>query len=362
VQALEESLSQLPQLVQLLTPEQQDQFFELLARSLQGNAELTAKEKRSLRRSLTRKLEDYNIEDARFIADTLADMEIEGEIDFLLPLLQTAHSIWIIELAYNLTCLQSNARNILTAVERASKVVFALKSYARYDASGQKQLASLSEGIDTVLELYRNQMKQGIEVIRRDRDLPLFLCYPDELMQVWTNLIHNAIQAMRSHLRGLRQKLKAAGAPKNFIETVYGLGYRLKSFGSEAEPATETPPPPQPQKASRQAKHLKMLAKAWKEHKQTSLDHLNLLAETAVTAEKGALNANSQDRARRAAHSLAGTLGTFGFAEGSRLARELEHLLQADFPLKASQVPVFKALVMAIALSWDKLGKLLNRG
>jgi len=196
VQALEESLSQLPQLVQLLTPEQQDQFFELLARSLQGNAELTAKEKRSLRRSLTRKLEDYNIEDARFIADTLADMEIEGEIDFLLPLLQTAHSIWIIELAYNLTCLQSNARNILTAVERASKVVFALKSYARYDASGQKQLASLSEGIDTVLELYRNQMKQGIEVIRRDRDLPLFLCYPDELMQVWTNLIHNAIQAM----------------------------------------------------------------------------------------------------------------------------------------------------------------------
>jgi len=173
------------------------------------------------------------------------------------------------------------------------------------------------------------------------------------LDNLWSSEEFSAEATMRSHLRGLRQKLKAAGAPKNFIETVYGLGYRLKSFGSEAEPATETPPPPQPQKASRQAKHLKMLAKAWKEHKQTSLDHLNLLAETAVTAEKGALNANSQDRARRAAHSLAGTLGTFGFAEGSRLARELEHLLQADFPLKASQVPVFKALVMALRREID---------
>ncbi len=32
---------------------------------------------------------------------------------------------------------------------------------------------------------------------------------------------------VKSHLRSLRQKLKAAGAPSNLIETVYGLGYRL---------------------------------------------------------------------------------------------------------------------------------------
>ncbi|MFM7276993.1 MAG: response regulator transcription factor [Microcystis aeruginosa] len=32
---------------------------------------------------------------------------------------------------------------------------------------------------------------------------------------------------VKVHLRGLRQKLKAAGAPENFIETVHGVGYRL---------------------------------------------------------------------------------------------------------------------------------------
>ncbi|NEO85986.1 MAG: response regulator transcription factor [Spirulina sp. SIO3F2] len=34
-------------------------------------------------------------------------------------------------------------------------------------------------------------------------------------------------ETVKVHLRSLRQKLKAAGAPSNLIETVYGLGYRL---------------------------------------------------------------------------------------------------------------------------------------
>lgn len=33
---------------------------------------------------------------------------------------------------------------------------------------------------------------------------------------------------IKAHVRSLRQKLKAVGAPADLIETVYGLGYRLK--------------------------------------------------------------------------------------------------------------------------------------
>ena len=33
---------------------------------------------------------------------------------------------------------------------------------------------------------------------------------------------------VKAHIRGLRQKLKSVGAPGDLIETVYGLGYRLK--------------------------------------------------------------------------------------------------------------------------------------
>jgi len=36
--------------------------------------------------------------------------------------------------------------------------------------------------------------------------------------------------SIKAHIKRLRQKLKAAGAPNDFIETVYGLGYRLKQY------------------------------------------------------------------------------------------------------------------------------------
>lgn len=35
---------------------------------------------------------------------------------------------------------------------------------------------------------------------------------------------------IKAHIRGLRHKLKLAGAPADLIETVYGLGYRLKQL------------------------------------------------------------------------------------------------------------------------------------
>jgi signal transduction histidine kinase len=76
--------------------------------------------------------------------------------------------------------------------------VFALKSYARYDTTGEKIEINITDGIETVLTLYHNQLKQGVEVIRNYADLPAVLCYPDELNQVWTNLVHNALQAMNN--------------------------------------------------------------------------------------------------------------------------------------------------------------------
>jgi len=75
-------------------------------------------------------------------------------------------------------------------------VVFALKNYARFDSSGEMVKANLVEGIETVLTLYHNQLKHGVEVRRNLSEVPHIPCYPDELNQVWTNLVHNALQAM----------------------------------------------------------------------------------------------------------------------------------------------------------------------
>jgi signal transduction histidine kinase len=195
-QALSKSISQLPQLFERLDLQQQVAFFALLDRALNSNSQVTTKEKRQYKRALTHQLEEHSIDDARRIADTLTDIGIYDQIESFLPLLLTPDADWILQLAYNLARLHFNSKNISTAIERAAKIVFALKNYAHFDSSGTKQSAQITDGIETVLELYHNQLKKGVDVIKDYQSLPPLLCYPDELMQVWTNLIHNAIQAM----------------------------------------------------------------------------------------------------------------------------------------------------------------------
>ncbi|MBD2329054.1 response regulator transcription factor [Alkalinema sp. FACHB-956] len=47
--------------------------------------------------------------------------------------------------------------------------------------------------------------------------------------QVWSLTESPTEEAVKSHIKALRQKLKAAGSPEDFIETVHGMGYRLKA-------------------------------------------------------------------------------------------------------------------------------------
>jgi len=54
----------------------------------------------------------------------------------------------------------------------------------------------IHEGIETTLIILQNQLKYGIEVVKRYGELPRIPCYANELNQVWTNIIHNALQAM----------------------------------------------------------------------------------------------------------------------------------------------------------------------
>jgi signal transduction histidine kinase len=89
-----------------------------------------------------------------------------------------------------------NARNVNAAVERVAKIVKALKSFSHFNIGTEKIDANLVEGMETVLTIYQGQTKVGVEVVRNYEDIPLLNCFPDELNQVWTNLIHNALQAM----------------------------------------------------------------------------------------------------------------------------------------------------------------------
>ncbi|MBE9115331.1 PAS domain S-box protein [Lusitaniella coriacea LEGE 07157] len=196
--ALDNTLRLFPQLFQQLSPQQQTDFFALLEASRQNAETLSFREERKRKRVLRQELGDRGFEDADTLATLLIRLNLTENIEPFLSLLQTEKNTLILDAAYNLVSQQSNSENIKLAVEKASKIVFALKNYARQDRSGEMVKANVADGIDVVLTIYHNQLKQGIQIRRSEEEVPDILCYPEELNQVWTNLLHNAIQAMNN--------------------------------------------------------------------------------------------------------------------------------------------------------------------
>ncbi len=192
---LDESLSEMPEFFLSLDASLTDSFFSLINSSLSKDVHITSKEERQMRKKLKIYLEELEIDDSDTLAYLLTEMGIQ-DISAFHQILTDKNCGRIIQMAYKICGLKSSIQTIKTATDRASKVVFALKTYGRYDHKNELVKANVTEGILTVLTLYANKLKQGVEVVQKYEKIPEIDCYPDELNQIWTNVIHNAIQAM----------------------------------------------------------------------------------------------------------------------------------------------------------------------
>ncbi|MFB8793578.1 MAG: AAA family ATPase [Microcoleus sp.] len=195
---LNQNLNQLPSFFQSLSPQRQQQFIEMLERSQQNTTTVSGRERRQLRKAIVSQLQAQGMTEADSVANLLLDLGICDRLEPLISIFQDAECENFLKTVRQFVRLQESTRDIKIASERAAKIVFALKTYARFNQTGETVEANIIDGIEVVLTLYQNQLKQGVEVIRKYQDLPRIRCYFDELNQVWTNLIHNGLQAMNN--------------------------------------------------------------------------------------------------------------------------------------------------------------------
>lgn len=93
---------------------------------------------------------------------------------------------------------------------------------ATHEVTYAGQLLSLSPKEFSILEFF---LRNGRRVFT----------YSVILDQLWAYEETPGEDAVRTHIKGLRQKFRRVGAPADLIETVYGLGYRLKPLESIAD-------------------------------------------------------------------------------------------------------------------------------
>jgi signal transduction histidine kinase len=156
---------------------------------------LTTREERPLRMQLQAQLSALNLDQASLLASKLCQINIYS-IDSQLEKLIGPNFPLIVDTLHILFLEQKNNATTLTSVEKASRIVKALKMYLHTSEDNTPESYNLRESIDTVLTIYHNQIKHGIHVTLDVPENIQLSGFVEQIGQVWTNLIVNACQAM----------------------------------------------------------------------------------------------------------------------------------------------------------------------
>jgi DNA-binding response OmpR family regulator len=135
---------------------------------------------------------------------------------------------------------------------------------------------------------------------------------------------------VRAHIKSLRRKLERAGG-EDLIETVYGLGYRLRALDIRKQETKTSPIPPAGTTVEQQSQQISPeLVPIWERVRDQYGDRITLLELAVAALAEGKLTEALQQQAAREAHTLIGSLGSFGFAAAARLSREVEQRFKAE--------------------------------
>ncbi len=94
-----------------------------------------------------------------------------------------------------LKLLEDNNNVVNLASERVARIVRSLKNFARLDEA-ELQKADIHQGLDSTLTLINHEIKNRITIVRNYGLVPAISCFPNQLNQVFVNLLMNAVHAI----------------------------------------------------------------------------------------------------------------------------------------------------------------------
>lgn len=220
--------------------------------------------------------------------------------------------------------------------------------------------------------------------------LELFLSKPHRVFsrsaildRLWNPAEAPGEETVSTHIKCLRQKLKAAGVA-NPIKTLHGIGYRLRSpaeLEAKAGASDLLPPPkqvqdlaqsassaqsgaltvldspPRPTSAAEKAQTVgqEITTRVWLRSAHRLKAQIATIEQAVTALSQHCLPPEQQQQAAEAAHRLAGSLGIFGLQVGSELARQLEDWLQPQILLDEAQIVQLQDWVQALQCSLSPL-------
>ena len=159
---------------------------------------LSTQQQRRHRRNLEKELQNYNLQNPNGVARQLIRIGVFDNLEQYRPLFEHPQAPEFLAIVVNLANVTINTKNIALAGRKMQKITFGLKNYTYHGSATEKTAYNLAKHIETITVLYENQLK-NIKLLKDLDDSISILAFPDQLDQVWVNLIQNAIHAMDNH-------------------------------------------------------------------------------------------------------------------------------------------------------------------
>ena len=224
-----------------LDPDTIANLFELVKTSYQSEIDsMNTKEDRKRKRQVAKFFEEVDIENKQEVIDIFADLGIVDDLHRFQQLYSHEHNTGILDLALFITSRSTALKTASTALVQAEKILSSFRTYSFKRGWEDFQDFNLSESIDTIISLHKNRLN-GVEIIRMEEGDLGISGLPDQLSQVWSNLLSNAIHAMSDggtlsiHLEGDDERVKVL-----FEDT--GGGIELENRDQIFEPFFTTKP------------------------------------------------------------------------------------------------------------------------
>ena len=179
--------------------ELQGKALSAIAQRENGQPALDPMAQSDLEDALTEWLEDRGVEEAWNQAPVLAAAGIgPDQLDAMAADIGEEALLSVLPWIEGLFSLAELLDQIENSTTRISELVTSIKEYSYMDQAKEQEI-DLHDGLESTLTMLGHKLRKGnIEVVREyDRNLPRVCAHGSELNQVWTNLIDNAIDAMK---------------------------------------------------------------------------------------------------------------------------------------------------------------------